>query len=88
MEQFIADWNKYGKSAGFRRNIDIVDNSDCVIAFWDGNSKGTLNSVTTAINKGIPTLTINLSRKYKNTNIDDRYTYKSEFFVSIKKADN
>lgn len=41
--------NRYGKkydaNAGFRRNKDIIDNADVVIAFWDGNSPGTKNSI-------------------------------------------
>lgn len=42
---FKADWDKYGKSAGFKRNKTIVDNSDVVIAFWDGVSKGTRSTI-------------------------------------------
>lgn len=42
---FKPDWNKYGKRAGFIRNEDIVKNSDYVIAFWDGESKGTKSSI-------------------------------------------
>ena len=47
-EIYKPDWKKYGRSAGYIRNADIVDNSQHVIAFWDGNSKGTLNSVDRA----------------------------------------
>mgnify|MGYP000079560953 CR=1 FL=1 len=32
---------KYDAMAGIRRNEKIVDQSDLVIAFWDGKSKGT-----------------------------------------------
>lgn len=42
---FPADWKKYGKRAGFVRNKDIIDNCDYVVAFWDGSSSGTLNSL-------------------------------------------
>lgn len=42
---FKPEWDKYGKRAGFVRNQDIVKNSDMVIAFWDGNSKGTKSSI-------------------------------------------
>lgn len=45
---YLPDWEKYGKSAGFIRNADIIKNSDYVFAFWDGASKGTLNSINTA----------------------------------------
>jgi hypothetical protein len=43
---FPADWNKYGKRAGFIRNKDIIKNCDYVIAFWDNKSKGTAHSIS------------------------------------------
>lgn len=45
---FPAEWDKYGKLAGFRRNEDIIKNADTVIAFWDQKSKGTLHSINLA----------------------------------------
>lgn len=42
---FIPDWGKHGKSAGFIRNTTIVENSDIIVAFHDGKSKGTLDSI-------------------------------------------
>ena len=39
--QFYADWDKYGKSAGHRRNRQMGDFADDLLAFWDGQSKGT-----------------------------------------------
>ena len=38
---FPAEWDKYGKKAGYLRNIDIIKNCDVCIAFWDGESRGT-----------------------------------------------
>lgn len=46
--KYTADWKHYGKSAGPIRNKLIIDHSDYVIAFWDGKSKGTLNSLNLA----------------------------------------
>ncbi len=40
---FIPDWS-IGKQAGFIRNIEIWDNADYGVAFWDGKSKGTAHS--------------------------------------------
>lgn len=48
---FHAKWNKYGKQAGFLRNIHIVENSDALIALWDGKSKGTKHAIDLAIKK-------------------------------------
>lgn len=45
---FYADWDTYGKSAGFRRNGTIVEFADVVVAFWDGASKGTQDSIEKA----------------------------------------
>lgn len=45
---FQAEWDKYGRSAGFRRNRDIVDACDMIAAFWDGRSRGTENTIALA----------------------------------------
>jgi len=45
---FPADWDKYGKSAGVRRNEQMAIYSDAVIVFWDGISKGTQNMIDNA----------------------------------------
>src|SRR3990172_5166795 len=34
------DWDKYGKSAGYRRNVQIVEAAHVLYALWDGKSKG------------------------------------------------
>lgn len=45
---FPADWKKYGRSAGMRRNNDIVNEADRIVAFWDGESKGTHHTINLA----------------------------------------
>lgn len=45
---FKPDWNKYGRAAGMIRNKLIIESSDAVIAFWDGISPGTANSIQRA----------------------------------------
>ena len=39
------DWKKYGKRAGFRRNVMIANLAERMIAFWDGESRGTKHSI-------------------------------------------
>jgi hypothetical protein len=56
---FLPDWNKYGKRAGFIRNQDIVKNSDLIIAFWDGHSKGTKSSIDLCSKFNIPIKIVN-----------------------------
>ncbi len=45
IKQYPADWNKYGKSAGYLRNIEMAENAHAVIVFWDGKSKGTKHMI-------------------------------------------
>ena len=45
---FLPDWDRHGTAAGFIRNRLIVENCDEMIAFWDGESRGTLSSITWA----------------------------------------
>ena len=46
--QFPANWNKYGKSAGPKRNQEMANYANALIAFWDGKSKGTNNMIQLA----------------------------------------
>lgn len=55
-----ADWKKFGKSAGPRRNTKIIEDSDEVYAFWDGESPGTKNSIEQAKQKGVPVTVVEL----------------------------
>lgn len=57
-----ADWATYGKRAGMVRNREIVDDADCVVAFWDGFSKGTEHTIKEAKAKGKFTLVFNERR--------------------------
>lgn len=49
---YPAEWDKYGRSAGFRRNRDIVDGCEVLLAFWDGESRGTAHSIKLAESAG------------------------------------
>lgn len=55
---FIAEWHKYGRSAGFIRNNKIVRNCDVVVAFWDGSSKGTRHTIQLSKNLGRPCIVV------------------------------
>lgn len=45
LKEYLPNWKEYGRSAGFKRNSNIIENCDKVICFHDGFSKGTLNSI-------------------------------------------
>lgn len=40
-----ADWATYGKSAGYRRNVEMGEYADRAIIFWDGKSKGSKHMI-------------------------------------------
>lgn len=48
---FHANWTKWGKAAGPRRNLKMAQYADALIAFWDGKSRGTKNMIDEARNK-------------------------------------
>jgi hypothetical protein len=50
--EFLPDWETYGKGAGIIRNKQIVKECDKLIAFWDGKSRGTKNSIDLAEKAG------------------------------------
>lgn len=56
---FPADWDKYGKSAGYRRNEEMARNADALVAFWDGKSKGTKHMIDIARLHGLKVRVIN-----------------------------
>ncbi len=57
--KFPANWNKFGKSAGFKRNIEMSEYADALIAFWDSESKGTSHMINQARNKNLKVRIVN-----------------------------
>lgn len=41
LTEFLPEYRKYGRGAPLRRNLQIIEYADQVIAFWDGESHGT-----------------------------------------------
>ena len=58
LHKFPADWDTHGKGAGFKRNAEMADFSDALIAFWDGKSRGTNHMIRTAEQKGLRVLVV------------------------------
>jgi len=49
--KYPAYWNKFGKSAGYKRNVQMADNAEALIAFEGG--KGTAMMIDIATKKGL-----------------------------------
>lgn len=55
---FPANWDKYGKRAGYLRNQEMANYSDMLIAFWDEKSKGTRHMIDIAKKQGLTVIVV------------------------------
>lgn len=60
--EFPADWSRYGNHAGPIRNKLMAEYADCLIAFWDGKSRGTKGMIELAKLYKLPTRIIYFSK--------------------------
>jgi hypothetical protein len=58
--QFNAAWQTYGASAGPRRNRQMAEYADALIALWDGKSKGTFNMIKEATKRELSVYVMNV----------------------------
>lgn len=54
LTEFLPDYKKYGKAAPLKRNIEIIEYADFVLAFWDGKSHGTKFVIDNCKRMGVP----------------------------------
>lgn len=54
IKRFPADWNQYGKRAGYLRNVEMAEYADALIAVYDGESKGTAHMIRIALDRDLP----------------------------------
>lgn len=57
-EPYPANWDEFGKRAGFIRNGEMAKVGDILLAFWTQQSKGTANMIEQMQHLGKPTITI------------------------------
>jgi hypothetical protein len=62
---FLADWEKYGNSAGYIRNKEMAEVAEALIAVWDGQSKGTRHMIECARAKNLNVFVYNLEEVNK-----------------------
>lgn len=58
VKKYPAQWETYGKSAGFIRNTEMIvkEQPEAVVAFWDGSSRGTEHAIKEAEKLGVTVL--------------------------------
>ena len=71
VERYPAEWDKYGKAAGPLRNEQMAKVANAVIAFWDGESRGTKNMIECAKQVGIPCKIVEIERKESKMELID-----------------
>lgn len=54
VERFPADWERDGIAAGPIRNSQMAAHADALVAFWDGNSRGTKDMIERAEKHNLP----------------------------------
>ena len=54
LTEFLPEYDKYGRGAPLRRNVEIIRYADCVLAFWDGTSRGTKFVIDRCREMGVP----------------------------------
>lgn len=52
VQEYPADWDKYGKAAGAIRNAEMAEVAECLIAFYNG-SPGTTHMIKEAKKKNL-----------------------------------
>ena len=59
IEQYLPDWNRDGKAAGFIRNKLMADAGlSAAVVFWDGASRGTKHTLTLLEERGVPRVVV------------------------------
>lgn len=54
VKPYPADWDGYGKSAGYHRNVAMAEVAEAAILVWDGESRGTSMMLEICARRGIP----------------------------------
>jgi len=53
VERYPAQWDLHGKAAGYKRNQQMAEVADALVAFWDGQSRGTKHMIDIATKIGL-----------------------------------
>jgi len=65
IEIYPAEWQKFQRSSGPIRNAQMAEVGNMLVAFWDGQSRGTKNMIEQATKKGLEVHIIRFDLKGK-----------------------
>lgn len=63
LTEFLPEYEKYGRSAPLKRNLQIINYADSVLAFWDGQSRGTKFVIDNCKNRDKKVMIILLTKR-------------------------
>lgn len=72
--RFPAQWDRYGRSAGPRRNRVMAEYADALLAIWDGKSRGTQSMIEEALNLGLTAFVYRTD--LDSAHVDERQPFK------------
>lgn len=61
VRRYPAQWQTYGKQAGFKRNEQMAEDAEALVAIWDGVSRGTKHMIDIARKRGLEVIVLNTS---------------------------
>jgi hypothetical protein len=71
VEAHHADWDTYGRGAGYRRNVDmLISGIDLVLAFHKDNSRGTAHAIREAKTRLIPVVAYVVHGSYPHAQLE------------------
>ena len=50
---YPANWDAYGKAAGYKRNVQMAEHAEACVVFWDGISRGSEHMCNIAKEHGL-----------------------------------
>jgi len=80
VRRFPADWDRYGKQAGYIRNEQMADCAEGAIAVWDGSSPGTRHMIGIAQKKGLRVFVLRPKGEPAQASASGRVIYDRAFY--------
>jgi len=72
---FPANWHKYGRSAGPRRNQQMAEYSQALLAVWDGKSSGTKDMIRRATQLNLTVYVHKITDKLDRTSLISEFDF-------------
>lgn len=63
LTEFLPDYRRFGRGAPLKRNLQIIEYADMVIAFWDGQSRGTKYVIDNCKKMNVPVRVVNIAQE-------------------------